>query len=369
MKSAIKAVILLTFSFGLLAFMNQAGLLDVKEVFRALQRDKALIATTALLQVVLVFVLVVRYFLVTRVCGITAPFSQVMAATFVSAAVGQWAPGSLAVTEFLRVGLMLGSRGSSVSVVTTAGESSSSVPTQLAVASLFDRLLGFFTILSTGFVACSLILFLKGQAGVPEKTTNWPLLILAGCSLSGAVLIALLPALSNATIVRRLVTALEGGCGRHIGAGVVGQLAKIGKSVFAQVASILDTVTLGAREPARFALPFFLSVLCVFLSSFTLYLSAFAVGGEIRLAAIVAAFPVIALSALLPISFGGMGGQQLVAVAVFHVFDLDATTVSSASLLQNGLLLAVNTFLGILFAQLSIGQIRSIVLRRRQQTI
>ena len=92
-----------------------------------------------------------------------------------------------------------------------------------------------------------------------------------------------------------------------------------------------------------------------------LYYSSFAIGQPISLSAIIAVFPVMSVLTLLPLGFAGVGGQQLVAIALFDIFLLSPTAVSSASLLQNIIFIIDNTLLGLLFAHLSASHIKAIL--------
>jgi uncharacterized membrane protein YbhN (UPF0104 family) len=94
-------------------------------------------------------------------------------------------------------------------------------------------------------------------------------------------------------------------------------------------------------------MPIFISMICVLCSCYALYLCSVASGQSVPLLAALATFPVIAVAGLLPLGFAGLGGYQLIAVAVFGILGVPSNAVSSASVLQNAMQLVVNTTLGI----------------------
>ena len=140
---------------------------------------------------------------------------------------------------------------------------------------------------------------------------------------------------------------------------------RICEKISRQLHATQTAIAEGSRHLHAFLTPVLFSTVSLVTSSLSLYFASHATGETIGVFATLAAFPVIAISQLLPIGFGGMGGYQLVAVAVFGVFGMNAASVSSASLLQNGLFLMQNTLLGLLFAHLSASQIRAILQARK----
>jgi uncharacterized membrane protein YbhN (UPF0104 family) len=74
-------------------------------------------------------------------------------------------------------------------------------------------------------------------------------------------------------------------------------------------------------------------------------------------------FPFLAIAQLLPIGFAGIGGHQLVAVALFQAFSLEASGVATVSLVQGLVSLILNTVVGVFFFQTSAHQVKAILQR------
>jgi uncharacterized membrane protein YbhN (UPF0104 family) len=259
--------------------------------------------------------------------GVSATRGQVMSASFVSNGLGQWAPGAMAVTEMIRVGLILGSEAQTDSKL------------RVAMASVIDRLVGFFVILLLGGVT-SLGLFLQQASKLDHLGTGqWALLSLGLVSFGGGAAIGVLPMVSQWHVFHMMFDRFE------------------------KIARYQKEISHCLKNPRQLLYPVVLSFVCFFVSSLGMYMASVAAGSPIPLLITFATFPVIAVSSLLPIGFGGLGGYQLVAVAVFGVLGVPAAAVSSASLLQNALGLAVNTFLGIIQIQHSGPQIKKILAR------
>lgn len=370
MKNFVKMIVLIVASAITLYMMNQHGLLNIGDVLGAFKQGSRWVLLAIVLQFGLSLGMLFRYKYILHKFGIDVHFPQVAAATFVSNAVGQWAPGSMAVIEVIRVGLMLGadkhlrSKGK-VTLANAGGSEPRNISSRLAVASLFDRLVGFFSILAAGAVASALILAFKASQG--EASQNGVLASLTLFSTCGALAIGLLPWLARLGMLERGLQSAVAGCAiRRSQAPVFTRwIFGVGERFCLQLQSLRTVVASGSSDISAFFMPTIISLVSLIMACLALYCAGQAIGADISLPAILASFPVIAIASLLPIGFGGMGGYQLVAVAVFGVFGLSAASVSSASLLQNGLLLLQNTVLGMLFAQLSASQIRAILESRR----
>lgn len=343
-----RTVVLAAFGVAVLALMNHYGLFDFESVMRAVATHLHVVALIVAVNAVLAYVLLLRYRMLVGFVGIDVPFSQISAANFVSNAVGQWAPGALAVIELLRMSLMLGGERAQ-------GRALSQNASRLAVASLFDRFLGFFTMLLVGGIATTVVIVRSVEEGrlraYPNDAHFMGLAMLAACSFLGALAIAFLPFVARTNTVHGVFdkarVAFEGTpfLARNLG----------------RVQSLLRVLGEGAGLYVRFLLPFSLSLMCMMLSCLALYLSSEAIGDPISFWAILATFPVTAIATLFPLGFGGLGGYQLVAVAIFGVFGVTPALVSSASVLQNALLLLVNTLIGVFYAHHSSKQIGAIL--------
>lgn len=375
MKFAIRAAFLLLVSALVLYFMQQRGLFEISYFAEAFKTGTSWVLAAFGVQLLLSVSMALRYTYLARLFGFRSRSAHVSAATFVSTAVGQWAPGALAVTEVLRVGLMMGADKHSeiYSVSQVENESMSTltkgVKARLAVASLFDRLIGFFVILVLGSVVTFSLLYSDSGSNLTVDRVH-SLELLGSISFLIALGIASLPVVCRMRLVSRLLFRLMLiSKKRAQSLGFAGKVFRGVANASKKLRSLQITVVQGSAQGRKLLVPVCISVVSSLLTACGLYLASLAVGQGIDFLAIVAVFPMIALSSVLPIGFGGMGGQQLVAVALFDIFALSPAAVSSASLLQNMLLLTVNTLLGLIFAQHSAAQIKAILQSRRNRRL
>ncbi len=362
MKNVVRVLALMIFSAFILYLMSQWGLLKIGDIVLAFQHGKQWIFVIVVTQLLLSFLLLFRYVCLLKVFKVDVHLQQASAATFVSNAVGQWAPGALAVIEFIRMGLMFGAKHKSDASL----NSERSLKMRLAATSLFDRLLGFFTMLATGGICSAVLLALKWNEEI--KTGHLiALVLLTLFSLSGAVFIGLLPWMARwklTTHVLKLLSESHDSLAQNDSFKF--KMMRVISKVSLKLETLRLEIVLGSQNLPDLILPILASLGCLAASSLSVYFASCATGDRIELGAIFATYPIVAISTLLPIGFGGMGGQQLVAVAIFGIFNLSGSAVASASLLQNGLLLIENTLLGLLYAHLSAGQIKAIMTRRRE---
>ena len=96
----------------------------------------------------------------------------------------------------------------------------------------------------------------------------------------------------------------------------------------------------------RAAAPLFLSLSASLLNAFTLYFASLAAGRPLPFTVILAAIPLTVAAVFLPAGIAGFGGPQLLAAGVFSLFGADPKTVVAACLLQNTIVLAVQTLGG-----------------------
>jgi uncharacterized membrane protein YbhN (UPF0104 family) len=373
MKRLLSTFLLVFLSAMILVMMDRYGLLQFSRMKQAFSTGFRWVVFSFLSHIFVQVCLAIRYWMFLRIFEVKVKFSHVTAATFVSSAVGQWAPGSLAIMELLRMGLMIGadkhlsqqSAGAETGVKPVEG-----VKARIAVASLFDRLVGFFTMLMIGalIVFCIPTILMPGELSRSQEVS---LFVTGTFFLGGALFIGASPFLARVSLFHTLLNKARlyfvNVETRQHGAlkGVARKIAGLCKSFI----SLRETVVIGSSKLGRIGPPIFMSILCLLGSCLALYFASFAILYDIGFFPILAGFPVTALSSLLPISFGGMGGQQLVAVGIFSLFNLDSEAVGTASLLQNGLLLLANTFLGLLFAQLSASQIKAIFKDRKKASV
>jgi len=352
LKMFARTAVLAVLGMSILLLMSHYGLLDFASVARALKHGRMWVVLILLSQVLLGYLLMFRYRMLVKALGLDVSFDALSSATFVSNAVGQWAPGALAVTEVLRMSLMLG-------VEKAQGRALSQNASRLAVASLYDRCIGFFTMLSVGGVSTLVVLTGALRGGHIDADLSDArfvgLLSLVLFSFLGASFLLILPyaarwKTTHVVFERVLVRArAESAVGRILG----------------RVQSLVRVLGEGAGRYSAFVAPLMLSMACMTLSCAGLLFASYAIGESITFWAILATFSITAIATLFPLGFGGLGGYQLVAVAVFGLFSVRPAVVSSASVLQCALLLIVNTLLGALYAHHSSAQI-AIILKKRK---
>lgn len=298
---------------------------------------------------------ILRYARLLSAAGFSVRMRDVAAATLVSQAVGQWAPGSMAVTELIRFGLLAIPGGEGRAAPGGRGG-------RVGLASLADRTVGLGVMFILGSISAALVYFLE-WCSVP-----FPALVftLAAASFLGGLALCVLPLLGGLIHTRLLL--------RGAGAGSVDNApqekpergwffaarARIigGSLVFADAANAL------ASNPRTLLSTLLLSIAISLVNPATVYFSTIAVGRTIPYAVVLAALPLTFLGILLPIGFAGFGGQQLIAAGVFGIFGVNAETIVAASLLQNTMVLTVHTLLGALSAGLSAGRLK-VLFRKR----
>ena len=364
---ALKTLVFIGFGGAVLYAMAHFDLFDMTYLARAFQTGSTYVALTIASLVTLLFLNVARYLVLLRVFKLNIAFKNSAAATCVSMAAGQWLPGSMAVAEVLRVGLMMGALKKVDSSLHGGGAGISSPRSRIAVASFVDRAIGLFVIFAVGALVSSALVFQQLNTPTLKTVEFYGLCSLAVFTIFASVGVALLPVLARWEILRSLSGKVRSSieAKQHSSSDVEVRFFYIIFNfllkVFSAGSSLRASLVEGTSNPTKLLAPILVSVSALFFLILSFYLSSLAIGNEMSLFAISAAFPVLALSQLLPIGIGGIGGQQLIAVAVFNVFGISANIVSSASLLQSGLWLLVVTGFGILFARVGMKQIKAAI--------
>jgi uncharacterized membrane protein YbhN (UPF0104 family) len=364
LRSLFKALILLLIGGAILAAMWYFGLLDFSLIYKAFHSHWQWLLLLAGAQFAAMILLAVRYVFVARSFAIQVRLRHLLAATFVSTAMGQWAPGSLAFIEAIRLGLLLGTDKVSER---SGGEREQSTRRRIVVSSLYDRLIGFWVILLIGFlITASLVLYSFFEGRPVASHGLFVLLFFSGAGVAG---LSAVPSLARAAWVIRLLREVLArllalrdhfpvALGRKLLAAVIGLLrhAESMREVLA---------TRGANHRGIVA-SVLVSAMSVFFSVVGTWLAAVSIGANIPFVAIAAALPVIAVAGLFPLGFAGMGAYQLVSIVVFDLFSVDPKVAAAANLLQTALALGVCTVLGIVFAGTSLGTLRLLVTSSRE---
>ncbi len=353
-KILFRSVFLLVFAALILWTMGYYNLFDFALILQALSNAKSFLIATALTQLVVFVILLYRYILIVRAFGVGVQSKDLAAATFVSVALGQWAPGSLAFMEAIRMSLTFGSD--------TSSEKVDGAKARLIAASFYDRLLGFVVILAIGFcVTIPVCVWQWLESG--WTSTVGSLALLAVFSLGGSIALLSLPFLSRWAVSKKILLAIHSKSSEF----ELGKFAKFATMV-SRVAGALENLrhvlAAGGTHFRRFLPAMLVSALASILTNVVTYLAALSIGTSIPFVAIVATFPVIAIVGIIPMGFAGIGGYQLVTIALLQIFGVDARVASAASLMQTAVSLLMSTFLGLLFARASLHQIKRLTSKK-----
>lgn len=352
-RSMLRSLGLLVLALGFLFLMQKLGFLRLSDIAQAFLAHPKTIVGICAIQIAASVVMMLRYWRLLNLFGIDTHLKQASSATFVSTALGQWFPGSLAVVEVFRVSLMVGGESSSRPLGLKADVG---LKSRLAIVSLVDRLVGFLGILMMGFVFSG-YLFVKMLLGEGDSLGGVIFLfVLAAC---GVLALLSLPFIVRLKLVRHLT-------GRRVALNEEGDSfwRKTLAKVYRHSEAIRHDIEAGTRHPVRLVGPVLMSMVSLLLTSTTLFMSARALEVSLDLFQIICVLPIISVAALLPLGFAGIGGYQLVMASVFSIFAVSPAVVASAGVLQSALQLLANTLLGLLFFKVCFTQIRSAFRRK-----
>lgn len=351
-KSVLRSLGLMVLAFGFLLLMQKFGFLRLSDIAKAFSAHPKTIVGICALQIAASVVMMLRYWRLLNLFGIDTHLKQASSATFVSAALGQWFPGSLAVVEVLRVSLMFGGESNSRPLGRKADVG---LKSRLAIVSLVDRLVGFLGILIMGCVFSGYLLV---KMSLGEGDSLGGVIFLFVLAAFGVLALVGLPFIVRLKLIRHLKD-------RRVALNEEGEgfWRKTLAKVYGHLEAIRHDIEAGTRHPIRLVGPVLMSMVSLLLTSTTLFMSARALAVSLDLFQIICVFPIISVAALLPLGFAGIGGYQLVMASVFSIFAVSPSVVASAGVLQSALQLLANTFLGLLFFKICFTQIRSVFRR------
>jgi uncharacterized membrane protein YbhN (UPF0104 family) len=347
-KTILRCSALAAISAAILGLLKVLGILNLRLFGEAFARGNGAIWLVAAALLAMIAVALVRYWLILRLVSFKARAPHVVAAGLISQAVGQWAPGSMAVTELIRFGLMAG-----------LGERS-----RLALSILIDRLLGLGTMFLVGGFAA---FFLHIRGGILIK---YPVLVfsLAVLSIVFGLALILTPLLTKTSLWRKLsrFLAVKASARPPVVANLARPKSRSAR-IWSGMSNASELLNGAAARPRRLLIPIALSLVIPFLNAATLFYAAQAIGYPLPLAAILVAVPFTILAVLLPLGLAGYGGPQLVAAGVFGLFNVSSETVVAACLVQNTIVLAVTTLLGALSAGFALDRLRAALAARKNR--
>lgn len=292
-----RALLLTAGSVAILLTLQAIGWVDLRRIATAFIHHPLPILGIALTQLGIVLTTPMRYHATLRACGLPLPFRTVFMACTVSACIAPWLPGSAAAGEAIRTGWLL-SRGS--------GEAPAA---RLLAATGMDNGIRLFLDLTIGFGSGLLLLALDAR----HRSLN--------------------------------VSALVGGLG--IGCLMLGSLpllVRVGRGRWWPVPfaggnrCLLASLLIGVAPPLLNGLGF--------------VLAARAVHANIGLLMILVAYPLVLISSVLPLGIAGIGGNQVITVALFALLGISAEDATSTELLHTGVVLILNGLISIPFLPL-----------------
>ena len=351
-KAILRVVVLAAVSAAILALLKLLGILNLRLFGEAFARGNGAIWLVAAALLAMTAVALVRYGLILRLVSFQARAPQVVAAGLISQAVGQWAPGSMAVTELIRFGLMAG--------LNDGAEGKG----RLALSILIDRLLGLGTMFLVGGLAA---FYLHFRGGILVK---YPALVFSLAVLSVILGLGLIlaPLLTITSPWRKLALFLAVKAARR--PPVVTNPAQLNTRsvrIWGGLSNAVELLNGAAARPRRLLIPIALSLVIPFLNGATLFYAAQATGYPLPLSAILVAVPFTILAVLLPLGLAGYGGPQLVAAGVFGLFNVSPEAVVAACLVQNTVVLAVTTVLGAMSAGFALDRLRAVLAARKNR--
>ncbi len=370
MKTLIKILFLFVFSVLAIYFMYSQEIINVNALLKSFENHKKLILLIAIIQILNCLFMTFRYFSLLKLFHVKTDFQNVVSATFVSNGIGQWLPGSMAVVEVIRIGLMLGANQNHIQKINTSENeevnqnlAELTVRSKLAAVSIMDRLIGLLVMLFFGLIMTAYMYFEISNDGTSGSVHLFNFFIL---SFTFFIMIILLLTFARIQVFRRFFTRLER---FFLTLFRKGFLNKIFRKGFHEINSLFDAIAIGSRKIFSFWKPIFFSVICVLLACLGMYLSGVAVSGKVPFGAILATISILAIASLLPLGLGGMGGMQIIAAIVFSIFQVSPQSAVSAQLLQTAVNLLAVSAVGLLFARLSAKQIRAILLSKKNENL
>ncbi len=354
--------------------MSRNDILHLDSIISAFYKNRKDILIIACLQILLCFITTLRYFSLLNLFNIRADFKNVTAATFVSNALGLWMPGSMAFIEIIRITLMMGAEHNELSSNENINQTLSnaenkksegisknkkdlSIRSRLTTASLFDRLIGLWSMLIFGLVFIAYLIIHNSNNMMNKSSLEFHGLIsIFALTIFLFIAISLLPFLSGKIFLRKILDHTERIILRIFRKTFIHRFLR---KLTVEINAILDAISHGGTKMNMFVVPVLYSFLCVIIQAFSFYYSALALQSFIPFTAILATISILALATLLPIGFGGVGGVQFIAAITLSIFGVSTKIAASAQLLQTAVNLLSISFVGLFFLQLTSKQVRT----------
>ncbi len=326
MKSFLKSTALILTTVFFVYLMNRFNWVDLSDFRRAFNEGKIWIAWACVAQLFLAAGMLVRYHFILKFFDLNVPFVKTTQATFVGNGLGQWAPGSMAFIEVIRLGLMIGT-------------SDNGTKSKLAVVSLYDRLIGFFCILVLGSFAAGYLAIKSGS-----HDTHSSMLVLMGLSLLGAACIAATPFVAGSEVLNALFRKLT--------------LKGAAHQLIEKINVLRLDLSWNGKSYMGLAAPILFSFGSIFCAIYAIYFCSIALNIQLDFASLTSVYPIVSVLGLLPLGIGGIGGQQLLIASVVALVGVNSQDMAAACLLQAGLILIQYTIFAIPFVPSTLSHLR-----------
>ncbi len=376
-KSLIQSAVLACVGLAFLVLLIRLEWIDVSMLAKAVENNAHWILLSGLAQVVGLTFALFRYRSLLRANGVEVKLPAVTNATAVGTALGQWLPGAMTLIEALRIGLMFGAHNvQNLSQQAESPDSAAKSPSapsrievvgKLALVGFLDRLVGLSVFLATGglilaFLSTTPIEHMTTAATWEDQMTpssSWNtqqlLLGISLVSLFASLSLMLIPGVATSKKVLALMQRVRDWSARHN--------SRMVQRVLGAAMALALSMTQSRIRYRSLLLPLLLSLFSNLCFVLNYKFCALALGADIHVLHIAGVIPFIGLASLLPLGFGGIGGYQLVAVALFQPFGVDPTSIASTSLLQGTVVLLTQSLVGLFFLRSSLPQVRAILQR------
>lgn len=321
---------------GSLFILKKLGYLNLDAVAAAFRREGFRIGLVVLCLAALLLLSAIRMFFLVRTLRLRVSFREILAANLVGQAIGQWLPGSLALTEMFRFGVLAKLSPKEDDNPTGAGPIG-----RLGLAILLDRLLGLGAMFAVGGLAGLWIFFARPPIA-PGHGPSIGLLSALSFLLGLAALAA--PYRPNRLLkkIARRKSGMDSGREDAPGWPPAGTRSLVRRAA-GKIVHLLEAVDQLRSRRNKPAVPLLLSLAAAVLNPLTLYFASRAAGSSLPFPVILAAIPFTVAAVFLPTGIAGYGGPQLLAAGVFALFGAEPATVVTACLLQNTIVLAGQT--------------------------
>lgn len=325
-------------SFGFLYGLVYLGLIDLRVIETSLISNSTIIVFAFLILLIMNVLIAFRYFLILRAFSVPSPINKVIAASLACAAISIWFPSSIVLNETFRVLFMFGaSRGSN-------RHDNLILVSKIITVSVFDRLVGFFVILSLGaFFSFTSPFFLNTGEHLKEFRFSG---LLAAIGAAGILISPYLAGAYPIVAPLKYITKVISVKTTLSRSPILLLLAKVNR-LFVAFEAALSLFEKEGKRLGRFVLPALVSLVCIFLWNISTYLFMKASNIDIPLSIVFSVSPLVAIISLLPLGFAGIGGFQFFIGRVYSIFGIDPVVAASTNILQGGCMLLVTTILGL----------------------